>query len=633
MNAFAKRNEMPISCFHQGSNFHAYELLGSRSSKRKGVSGVVFRVWAPHAKSVSVVGDFNLWNRAQNPMDRINEEGLWEAFLPGIKQGEPYQYSVEGTDGTLFLKSDPYAYYRTEGKSAYYDLSRFNWKDGEWMEQRKLHKHLGEAINIYEVHAGSWKRNEDGSVLNFRKLADELVPYVADMGYTHLQLLPVMEHKQGSWGYEVTGYYAPDSRYGTPKDFMYLVNKCHEQGIGIIVDWVPGHFPKDEQGMALFDGSACYEYENTPWESCFFDLSRPEVSCFLISNAMYWLEKYHIDGLRVDSVSAMLYLGSGQEQRLHTRETREAVDFLKRMNTAVLSDHPDVLMIAEESSAWPMVTKPPYAGGLGFSFKWNSGWSHDILHYMSLDPTYRSYNHDKITFSLMYAFSENFVLPLSHDEVSNGKASLLSKMPGEHNQKFAGVRTLLGYMMAHPGKKLQFMGNEFGQFVEWNDSQPLDWHLLDYDSHRKLKQYVRDLNYFYRDNPPLWEIDNSWDGFQWLVHDDQSQCVAAFRRTDEDGRDIIAICNFAPVQRDNYRIGIPQFQDYEIVMNSDEVRYGGSGLPHPEKISAEYTPMHGKPYSIRLDIPAMSVLFLAAPRREEKKAYEKGSAIDAVITE
>lgn len=633
MNAFAKRNEMPISCFHQGSNFHAYELLGSRSSKRKGVSGVVFRVWAPHAKSVSVVGDFNLWNRAQNPMDRINEEGLWEAFLPGIKQGEPYQYSVEGTDGTLFLKSDPYAYYRAEGKSAYYDLSRFNWKDGEWMEQRKLHKHLGEAINIYEVHAGSWKRNEDGSVLNFRKLADELVPYVADMGYTHLQLLPVMEHKQGSWGYEVTGYYAPDSRYGTPKDFMYLVNKCHEQGIGIIVDWVPGHFPKDEQGMALFDGSACYEYENTPWESCFFDLSRPEVSCFLISNAMYWLEKYHIDGLRVDSVSAMLYLGSGQEQRLHTRETREAVDFLKRMNTAVLSDHPDVLMIAEESSAWPMVTKPPYAGGLGFSFKWNSGWSHDILHYMSLDPTYRSYNHDKITFSLMYAFSENFVLPLSHDEVSNGKGSLLSKMPGEHNQKFAGVRTLLGYMMAHPGKKLQFMGNEFGQFVEWNDSQPLDWHLLDYDSHRKLKQYVRDLNYFYRDNPPLWEIDNSWDGFQWLVHDDQSQCVAAFRRTDEDGRDIIAICNFAPVQRDNYRIGIPQFQDYEIVMNSDEVRYGGSGLPHPEKISAEYTPMHGKPYSIRLDIPAMSVLFLAPPRREEKKAYEKGSAIDAVITE
>ena len=634
MNAFAKRNEMAISNFHQGSNFHAYELLGTRSSKRKGTSGVAFCVWAPHAKSVSVVGAFNDWKRETNPLEKANDDGLWEGFVPALKQGESYQYSIEGENGEILLKNDPYAFYMPEGVSACFDISRFGWKDEQWMERRKLRKHLSEPMNIYEVHPGSWKQNEDGSVLNYRKLADALVPYLVEMGYTHLQLMPIMEHPAENWGYDVSGYFAPASCHGSPKDFMYLVNKCHENDIGIIMDWVPGHFPKEEQGLASFDGTACYESENQTGESCMFDFGKPEVHSFLISNAMYWLEKYHIDGLRVDAVSAMIYLNYGQEQpSFGARENRVSVDFLKRMNSAILSEHPDVMMIAEESSAWPMITKPPYAGGLGFNFKWNSGWSHDSLHYMMLDPIYRSYNHDKLTFSLMYAFSENFVLPLSHDEFSGGKGTLISKMPGELSQKFAAVRSYLGYLMAHPGKKLQFMGCELGQFVEWKPGQPLDWHLLDFDSHRKLKQYVKDLNHFYQEHSPLWEIDNSWDGFQWLVHDDHNQCVIAFRRSDEEGKDLIAICNFTPVQREKYRIGIPQLQDYQIAFSSDELKYGGSGAVKSGVIKGEHNPMHGKPYSILLDIPAMSCIYLRPFDGKEQEPYGKANAVDAVISE
>ena len=616
MSAFSKRNELPLTLFHQGGNHRAYDLLGSKAARRKNAAGVLFRVWAPHASNVSVVGAFNEWKHGANPMEQLSEQGVWEAFVPGIKQGEAYEYSIETKEGELCRRADPYAYSVKDGHSLYYDLSRFNWKDEDWLQRRKLKKHLGEAMNIYEVHAGSWKQDEDGSLLNWRKLADQLVPYAEEMGYTHIQLLPIAQHKAGSWGYEVLNFYAPDSRFGTPKDFMYLVNKCHKHDIGIIVDWVPGHFPRDEQSMWNFDGQVCYEYPDEQWNSCIFDFGKPEVSSFLISNALYWLEKYHIDGLRVDSVSAMLYRDWGRERSFRSHENLESVDFLKRMNTVILSEHPDVLMIAEESSAWPMVTKPIYAGGLGFDFKWNSGWSHDMLQYMSLDPIYRSYNHDKITFGLMYAFSENFILPLSHDEFSLGKGSLISRMPGEHSQKFAAVRAFLGFMLSHPGKKLLFMGSEFGQLIEWNENLPLDWQLLDFDSHRKLKQYVKDLNHFYRDNRPLWEIDNSWDGFQWLVHDDQSQCVVAFRRSDEDGEDMIAICNFTPVQRDDYRIGIPQLQDYTVAFSSDWVKYGGSGLEQPDVIPAQRNPMHGKPYSITVDIPALSCLYLK-PRQEQ----------------
>ena len=580
-----KKDEVPIYLFHQGTNFKAYEFMGSHSSKRKGVSGAVFRVWAPHAHSVSVVGDFNSWDRSCDPMEKISENGLWEGFVPEIKQYDMYKYSIETPSGDVVLKTDPYAYHmqtRPESASRFYELGKYPWKDQAWMEKRRLQNHVGEPINIYEVNLGSWRQYEDGKFFDYRKIADELVEYVKEMGYTHIELMPVTEYPfDASWGYQVTGYFAATSRYGTPKDFMYFVNKFHENNIGVIMDWVPAHFPKDEQGSAMF-----------------------------------WVEKFHIDGLRVDAVASMLYLDYGRESWEWTpnvhggNENLEAVEFLKKLNSAILSEHSDVLMIAEESSAWPLVTKPPYVGGLGFNFKWNMGWMNDILSYISLDPIYRSYNHDKLTFSMMYAFSENYILPLSHDEVVHGKCSLINKMPGEYSQKFAGMRTLFGYMMAHPGKKLLFMGQEFGQFIEWNFEKELDWQLLSYESHRKLQNFVKDLNRFYLDNSPLWEIDDSWDGFQWLVHDDNTQNVIIFRRTNDEGEDVIAICNFAPVERDDYRFGIPEEKNYEIAFSSDDIRYGGKGIPEKEIILSEKIAMHGKSNSIAVDIPPMSVMYL-----------------------
>ncbi len=629
MNTFSKQKEVPISLFHQGMNFHAYDLLGTKASKRKGVSGVVFRVWAPHATCVSVIGDFNNWDGKADPMEKLNEEGLWECFIPSVKTNDAYQYEIESAEGAILHKNDPYAFSFKAGKSAYCDISRYGWKDEDWLQQRKFRKHLSEPLNIYEVHAPTWKQDEEGKPLGWRKLAEELPVYAAEMGYTHIQLLPVMAHpeKRENGDYDICGLYAVDDCLGTAKDFMYFVNKCHQKDIGILLDWVPGHFPKDEQGLQSFDGSACYEYENDQWSSCIYDFSRAEVHSYLISNAFYWLEKYHIDGLRVDAVSSMLYLDYSGENRWNRQGNAASIDFLKRMNSSILSEYPDVMMFAEEASTWPMVTKPPYAGGLGFHFKWNSGWSYDVLQYMALDPTYRAYNHDKLTFGLMYAFSENFVLPLSHDEVNDEKEPLIQRLPGSPEQKFAGMRALLAYAQAHPGKKLSFMGNEFGDAFGWKE-QPLSWDQLDFEPHRKLKRFSRDLNHFYLENKALWEIDNSWDGFQWLVHDDQSQSVLAFRRTAEDGSDLIAVCNFTPAARDAYRIGIPEDKDYTVALSSDELKYGGSGLELPRIIRTEHVPMHGKAYSIVLDLPALSVLYLKPAKAEEQELI-----IDAVISE
>ena len=631
-----KKDEVPIYLFHQGTNFKAYEFMGSHSSKRKGVSGAVFRVWAPHAHSVSVVGDFNSWDRSCDPMEKISENGLWEGFVPEIKQYDMYKYSIETPSGDVVLKTDPYAYHmqtRPESASRFYELGKYPWKDQAWMEKRRLQNHVGEPINIYEVNLGSWRQYEDGKFFDYRKIADELVEYVKEMGYTHIELMPVTEYPfDASWGYQVTGYFAATSRYGTPKDFMYFVNKFHENNIGVIMDWVPAHFPKDEQGLYEFDGTQCYEYqdpqkrEHPHWGTRIFDFGRPEVQSFLVSSAMFWVEKFHIDGLRVDAVASMLYLDYGRESWEWTpnvhggNENLEAVEFLKKLNSAILSEHSDVLMIAEESSAWPLVTKPPYVGGLGFNFKWNMGWMNDMIAYTSLDPIFRSYNHDKLTFSLFYAFSENFILPISHDEVVHGKCSLINKMPGDYAMKFSGARVFLAYMMSHPGKKLLFMGCEFAQFIEWNYKQQLDWMLLDYDAHRQMQDFVRTLNKFYLDTPALWQVEDSWDGFNWLAHDDHARNIIVFRRTDEKGGEIVVLCNFAPVTREHYRVGVPDATSYDEVFNTDDVRFGGSGVVNTGAIRVRKIPDHDMKQSIELTVPPLAAVYLKGRPRKAKAA-------------
>ena len=558
--------------FHTTGCADAFRYMGCHFAD----GGAVFRVWAPKAESVSVVGDFNFWNEQDLPMQKISD-GVWETFSVYAQPGGAYKYCVTGQNGRKVYKTDPYGTRckaLPDTSSVLEPPDSFVWHDGAYRARRKKQNALNRPLNIYEVHAGSWKRHADGSAYSWDDLTAELIPYVKDMGYTHIELLPIMEYPYDpSWGYQVTCYYAPTHRYGTPEQLMRFVDECHRQSLGVILDWVPAHFPKDENGLYEFDGACCYELsdpmmnEHPDWTTRIFDYGKPEVRSFLVSNACYWLERFHVDGIRVDAVASMLYLDYNRQvykpNRFGGKENLEAIEFLRELNNAAFRVNPAVMMIAEESTAFPLVTKPDYVGGLGFLFKWNMGWMNDMLRYMSLDPLYRKGDHNALTFSMTYAFSENFVLPLSHDEVVHGKCSLIGKMPGNYDDKFANLRVFYAYQMAHPGKKLNFMGNELAQFIEWNYTQGLDWVLLDYDRHRQMQAFVRELNHFYLEHPQLWENDSDWDGFQWIDCDDRDRSIVTFRRISRSGKELVVICNFCPVVRERYRVGLPKAGWYE----------------------------------------------------------------------
>jgi 1,4-alpha-glucan branching enzyme len=618
-----------LHLFNEGTHHKIFERLGSHLMAVNGVKGALFAVWAPCAKRVSVVGDFNQWDGRRHQMRRLGSSGVWEIFIPGICRGDKYKYEIKTGKGEIYVKSDPYAFYselRPGTASIVYDIEGYAWNDGSWICERDGSNIFEKPVSIYEVHLGSWARTGEAgeTFLTYRELADRLVKYVLDMGYTHIELLPVTEHPfDGSWGYQVTGYYSVTSRYGSPEDFMFLVDECHRHGIGVIMDWVPAHFPKDGHGLARFDGTALYEHmdmrqgEHPDWGTHIFNYDRHEVRNFLVSNAVFWFEKYHIDGLRVDAVASMLYLDYGKKpgewipNKWGGRENVGAISFLRQLNTTVYKYFPGVMMIAEESTSWPLVSKPPYVGGLGFSFKWNMGWMNDYLKYISMDPIYRKYHHNNLTFSIMYAMSENFMLVLSHDEVVHGKCSMLSKMPGDYWQKFAGLRVSYGYMYGHPGKKLLFMGGEFGQFIEWDYKRSLDWHLLGYEMHGKMQRFVKDLNRLYAGEKAMHEVDFSYEGFEWIDCSDSDHSVISFLRKGKDWHDmLIFVCNFTPVVHYNYRVGVPFDLYYSEVLNSDSEVYGGSNVGNMGGVRAEQHSFHGRPYSVNLQLPPLAVLVL-----------------------
>lgn len=627
-----------LEVFHTGDSVHAYNLLGAHLVNWNDRDGCVFRVWAPTAKSVSVAGEFNNWDNEATFMYDIGY-GVWEVFVEGVEEFCAYKYCIESEYGDRLMKADPYAFHaqtRPGQASVVYDIENYSWNDSEWFNKRKENNISSSPMNIYEIHAGSWRKYPDGNFFNYQKLADELIPYLKEMHYTHVQLMPIMEYPyDGSWGFQTTGYYAPTSRYGTPSDFMAFVDKLHGEGIGVILDWVPSNFPTDDFGLARFDGSPLYE-SNDPktskrdsWGTCLFNYARFEVTSFLVSCAMFWLDKYHIDGLRIGALSSMLYLDYGKAEgewepnKFGGKENLDAVDFVKRLNTAVHMYHPDVMMFAEENTSWPKLTHKIEDGGLGFDFKWNMGWMNDMLHYMSLNSMWRPFNHDSLTFSFYYAFSEKFLLPISHDEVSHGKGSLIKQMPGKYDEQFAGVRAFITYMYAHPGKKLVFMGTEIGQFDEWNHEEAIQWDLLEFEKHKKLRTFFKELNKFYLDCKPLYELDTVWKGFDWIHHDDYTNSVIAFKRTDKNGDEIVSVCNFQPIRRDEYCIGVPKYGLYDEVFNSDEERFGGSGVVNGNNIKTEVMKIHGFDQGLSLTLPPLSVIYLRCAKELEPDEAQK----------
>ncbi len=620
--------ELPLHLFHHGENFRTYELMGAHPVTVNRKAGFVFRVWAPRATRVSVVGDFNGWNENSHVMEKMIDGETYELFIPGLKQFELYKYCIQTQDGRTLYKADPYAFHAetpneaSSNASKLFDLKGFKWTDKAYLD-KQAHTDIYRApMNVYEVNLLSWRKKEDGNYYSYRELATVLVDYVAKMGYTHVELMPVMEHPfDGSWGYQVTGYYAPTSRLGTPHDFMYLVDCFHKAGIGVILDWVPAHFPKDAFGLYEFDGEPLYEasqwdrMENKGWGTRKFDYGRNEILSFLIANALFYFDKYHVDGLRVDAVASMLYLdydkrdGEWVPNIYGENKNLEALAFLRRLNEAVFSYYPKALMIAEESTAWPLVTKPTSMGGIGFNFKWNMGWMNDVLTYFSTDPLYRKHHHQQLTFSMMYAFSENYVLPISHDEVVHGKASLIGKMPGSYEEKFAGIRSFLGYMMSHPGKKLHFMGSEIGQFKEWNYKEGIEFFLQDYPLHGKLSTMVKELNTLYKNTPALYEIEDSWEGFEWLAADDWQENFLAYQRKDKEGNTVVVLLNFSGADLNGYRLGIEKGK-YQVIFNSDSTRYGGSGSMRRTIFTTTKSSSHGKETSISFTLPKLTCVYL-----------------------
>lgn len=619
--------------FHQGTNRRAYEMLGAHPCYEGDVKKWHFAVWAPNAKHVSLVGEFNFWDKSKHAMVK-QFDGTWEIRLSEAElvknmkeDGFPtYKYAVWGADDVWRMKADPFAFFtepRPNNGSRIYDMGNYAWKDSEWMEKRRQFNANSSPVNIYEVHAGSWKRHEDGTFLTYIELADELIPYVQEMGYTHIELLPVMEHPLDmSWGYQVTGFFSATSRYGTPDGLRQFIDRCHQAGIGVILDWVPAHFPRDEVGLYKFDGTDLYNHpdprrgEIPQWGTMLFDFARGEVCSYLLSSVCFWIDLFHADGIRVDAVSSIIYYDFCKEPGQYLpneyggRENLDGLNFLRRMNQTVYHDAPGIMMIAEESTSFPMITAPTYVGGLGFGFKWNMGWMNDILSYIKMDPVYRKYHHDKLTFSLMYAFNENYILPFSHDEVVHGKHSMLDKNPGDIWNKFAGLRALYGYTMAHPGKKLLFMGGEFAHFIEWKFDDQLDWFLLVYERHAPLQKCVKTLNHLYKDLPALHEVDNSWDGFQWVTPNDADNSTVAFIRTDKAGKSILCITNFTPVFRPIYRIPLPYGGTLNELFNTDRAEFGGSNQYNAYEIHAQKGDYNGFPFWAEVCVPPLSTVYL-----------------------